>query len=193
MKKRTRKRITPEMIKKHFGADVGIERRLSGIFLVRTSTGELEIKQDGFRIHTGGEDVYRSITLLAGEAWGGLKANGPREHILACMAHGEVLGVDVTPDVKQKGGCCARICVTFLVAMIGWPASWIASLFWDETGKYAGLGITGLAIVVLWQLMARDQKEQERRQAQEMRFIYPVHHGTPRDASTDDLEEGGWL
>jgi hypothetical protein len=188
------KRVTVELVRQHFGSDVEIERRLGGVFLVRTPTGgEVEITQSRIRLHLGGEDVYRAMTLFGNEVWGGIRASGPRAHILACMAHGEVLGVKVTPDTRQKGGGCARIWMAFMVAIVGIPSSWVASLIWGETGEYAGFGITGLGIVVMWELMARGQKWEERREAQEMRFIYPVHHGTPRDAPTDDLEEGGWL
>ena len=191
---KTSKRITPEMIKKYFGVDAKIERRLGGVFLVRTATGgEIEITRDRIRPHLGGEDVYRAMTLLASEAWGGLKASGPREHILACMAHGEALGVMVTPVTKQPGAGCARLWVAFMLALIGLPVSWFASFIWGETGKSAGLGGTVIAVVLIWGVMAKAQKEAERRQAQELRFIYPVHHGTPRDASREDLEDGGWL
>jgi len=191
---KTSKRITAEMIKKYFGVDAEIERRLGGVFLVRTATGgEIEITRDRIRPHLGGEDVYRAMTLLASEAWGGIKASGPREHILACMAHGEALGVKVTPITKQAGGGCARLWMAFMIAMIGLPASWIASFIWGQTGKSVGIGVTVVAIVLVWELMARYQKQEERRQAQEMRFIYPIQHGTPRDASRDDAEREKWL
>jgi hypothetical protein len=188
------KRITAELIKQHFGTDAEIERRLGGVYLVRTPTGgEVEITQSRIRLHLGGEDVYRSMTLFGHEVWGGIRASGPRPHILACMAHGEALGVKVTPDTRQKGAGCARIWAAFMVAIVGLPCSWVASYVWGDTGEYAGFGATGLSIVVMWELMARGQKWEERREAQEMRYIYPVHHGTPRDATSDDLEEGGWL
>jgi hypothetical protein len=192
--KKKKQRITIELIKRHFGNDVKIKKSLGGVFRVTTPTGgSIEIKQDGFRLYGGGEDVYRAITLLAADCWGGFKASGPREHILACMAHGEALSVQVTPDGKQSGGGCARISGAFMVAMIGLPASGIAFLFGGDDAAHVGMGITAIAVLVLWLLMAREQKEQERRRSQEMRSIFPVVHGLPRDASLDDADRQGWL
>lgn len=186
--------ITAEMIKKHFGPDAAIERRLGGVFRVNTPRGgEIEIDQTRFRVHTGGEQIYAAMTLLGAEAWGGLTVSGPREHILAFLAHGDALGVNVTIRQERSGSGCLRICAALIGAVVAIPAYLLASVFGAENAGQVAIGAAVVATILMLGIISREQKENERRRIQELYFLYPRQHGLPRDASHDDAQRGGWL
>ena len=188
------KEITPELIRKYFGHEVVIRRRGLGGFRVSTATGtDLEIKGKAVLIHSGGEDAFRAITALAGELWGGYTASGCREHILACMAHGEALGVAVTPDVKLPDALYNRVSAVFMAGAGGLLATAVASASGEDSTRDMAMIITGCAVILIWRLMKAIHTAEERRLSQELRFQFPRVHGTPRAASHDDADRAGWL
>jgi hypothetical protein len=94
--KRQRKTITPEMICKYFGQSARINRGLMGGYRVTTPNGgEIKISQSNIDPIYGGSDVYRAAVLLANEAWGGGKVNGPAAFKLAVIAHSEAEGINM--------------------------------------------------------------------------------------------------
>jgi hypothetical protein len=183
-----RRKITPEMIRKYFGPDANVEERFFGGFRVTTRTGgDVEITQTETRLHAGGDDVYEALTLLSAEAWGGMTAFGPHEHVVAMMAHGEALGVSVTPQVKTGGGCLRIFAAPFVFMMALGGVS--------AAGGHPVIGFSAAALVTgwVWNAMKKSAEREGRRQAQVLRYPHPRIHGGHRQATRDDAARQGWL
>jgi hypothetical protein len=178
------RKITEAMIRKYFGLYASIEKKLFGGFRVTTPTGgDVEIQQDKYTIHAGGHDVHAAMAMLGGEAWGGITAQGPPEFIMAMMAHGEFTGVNVIPVVKPGSGCGAFI-LTVIVFLI------VLGL----TAKAGSPGATVIAALVawwVWWLMKKGREREAQRQAQALRYTFPLIHGSARYSSDEDLRRGG--
>ena len=183
-----RKRITLDLIKRHFGRDVTVTK-FGGRFRVVTDTGgEVLIYQNRMQVLVGGDDIYRGTTLLAHEVWGGAVAHGGREHLLAAVAHGEAWGVKVRADHTNAAGFFVRVLVAVCVVSCG-----VKLLKWGEfPAGYGALSIAA-AVIVVWMLMQRSEKRAERSRAEAMGFNYPRVNGSKRDGSRDDAEREGWL
>ena len=182
------RKITAKMIRRYFGPDAGIEERFFGGFRVTTPTGgEVEITQTEYKLHSGGNDVYEALTLLSNEAWGGMMASGAHEHIVAMMAHGEALGVPVTPQIKSGGGCL-RVLVApfvFMMALGGFISA----------GGDQGIALTAAALVTfwVWHSMKKAARREAQRQAQALRYLFPRVQGSARYSSDEDLRKGGLI
>jgi hypothetical protein len=182
------KPITAELIRKHLGPRASIKRRLFGGFNVTTPTGgEIEIHQRTYKIYCGGDDVYHAMMSLTAEAWDSISVQGPPEHILATMAHGDALGIPVIPEVKASGGC-----LRFIVASIVFVFA--AGFFvGDSQDSFRGICVGAFAAWLVWGFIKRRQQRNARRRAQRYRFQYPQTHGGERRASREDARETGWL
>ena len=95
------------LIEGHFGPDARIERRPLGGYRVIAPFGEVEIKDDGFQNIVGDGEMYQATLLFARERWGTVKVSGPAQHVMACMAHGKELGIDVIPQGEPGDGAFA--------------------------------------------------------------------------------------
>jgi hypothetical protein len=179
--KRKRKTITPEMIRKYFGQNAGITRRLFGGFRVRTPRGvDIKISQSNINLVYGGSDVYRAAVLLSEEAWGGGKVKGPAEFKLAVLAHGEA--EDVNMRVAEPGRW-TRMIVPFLIAWFGISVS-------DSClGGLVSLLVGG----VVWLLMKLAAKRQAAHETQQMGFPFPRTAGSAKETPDEDLRTGRWL
>jgi hypothetical protein len=179
-----RRETTEAMIRKYFGPYARIEKKLFGSFVVRTPTGgHVEIEQDKYTIHAGGHDVHAAMTILGGEAWGGITAQGSPEFILAMMAHGECTGVDVTPVVKPRSGCGAFILSVIVFLIVLGLAG--------KSGAPAGGIMAALAASGVWALMKRSRQREAQQQAQALRYTFPLVYGSARYSSDEDLRRGG--
>lgn len=177
--KRKKIPITPEMIRKYFGPNARITSFL-GRYTVKTARGgEVKISQSNINPLYGGAEVYRAAVLLANEAWGGGKVNGPADFKMAMLAHGEAEGVNM--HVAERW--YARAIVSFLIAFVGigfsGPGPW--PFFWLFVGG------------VVWLLLKRGAKRQAQRETDQMGFPYPRTGGDAKEASDEDLKKGGWL
>jgi len=182
------RKITAKMIHRYFGPDAGIEERLFGGFRVTTPTGgDVEITQTEYKLHAGGNDVYEALTLLSNEAWGGMTATGPHEHIVAMMAHGEALGVSVTPKIETGGGCLRVFVAPFVFMMV--LGGVIAA------GKDQGIALTAAALVTgwVWHSMKKAARREAQRQTQTLRYLFPRVQGSARYSSDEDLRNGGLI
>jgi hypothetical protein len=173
--------ITRAMIRKCFGPHVTIRRKFFGGFRVTTPTGgEVEIDHHKCKIHAGGSDVYEAVTLLTADAWGDITAEGSAEFNMAMIAHGEALGVNVTPSVPTGCGClnvlAAAIIFLFVLAITG--------------GAFV---LAGILAGIAWKLMADDDKREAQREAQAFRFPFPRIHGPARFSNDEDLRKGGLI
>jgi hypothetical protein len=184
--------ITKKMIRKHFGEDCQVRRKFFGGFNVTTATGgDVEIKGDKINLHCGGADVYQAMVSLAADAWGGLTAFGPDDHVLATMAHGEQLDVQVTPIVEDSGTGCLRFFVAIVMLAIGF---WIVGSFATTTNEQIVGGIIAVIVTLKMDgLLKKAEKRAERRRGQKYRNLHPKVHGGRRDASRDDAQRKGWL
>ena len=183
-------RITIERIRKHFGPRASVRRTAFGGYRIATpSGGEVEFTQKNFNIHCGGDDVYAATMALAAEAWGGVEVQGPSEHIIASMAHGDALGINVIPEVKGSGGC-----LRFFIAAIAFIVGvGIAARTGTDVDVLPALFVGGAAAVVMWKYVKKIQKRNARRRAQPYRFQYPQAYGDDRTASHDEARDKGWL
>lgn len=180
--KRVLKTITPEMIRRHFGANAQITNFL-GRYTVRTARGgEAKISQRNINPICGGSDVYRACVLLADEAWGGGKVKGPDDFKAAALAHAEFEGVDMR--VKERGG--------FARAVICAVIAWIGAAFTSPGNPWPGLCSCFIA-GLLWLLLKRAAKHQAQHETDQMSNRYPRPGGDAHEASDEDLKKGGWL
>lgn len=178
------RKITTDMIRRHFGPYARIEKKLFGGFRVTTPTGgEVEIQQDGYTMHAGGHDVHSAMIMLGGEAWGGVTAQGPPEFILTMMAHGECTGVDVTPVVEPRSGCGAFILTVIVFFIVHGCAG--------QLGSPAAFVIASVAAGAVWSLMKNGRKREAQRQAQALRYTFPLVQGSARYSNDEDLRRGG--
>jgi hypothetical protein len=184
--------ITKTMIRKHFGEDCEVRRKLFGGFNVTTPTGgDVDIKGHKISVHSGGEDVYQAMVSLAAEAWGSVTAFGPDDHVLATMAHGEALDVQVTPIVEDSGTGCLRFFLAILMLVIGF---WIVTSVATTPNEQIVGGIIALLVTVKTDgFLKKAAKRAERRAGQKYRNLQPNIHGGRRDASRDDAKRKGWL
>jgi hypothetical protein len=184
--------ITKKLIRKHFGEDCRVRRKVLGGFNVTTPTGgDVDIKSDKINLHCGGADVYQSMVSLAADAWGDLTAFGPDDHVLATMAHGEALDVQVTPIVEDSGTGCLRFFVATLMLAVG---CWIVTSFATTTNEeIVGATIVLLVTIKIDGFLKKATKRAERRAGQKYRNLHPNIHGGRRDASHDDAKHKGWL
>jgi hypothetical protein len=187
--KQRRKPITRAVIKKYFGKDARVIG-FGGRYRVTTpSGGELLISQKKIKLIFGGDDIYRAMTLLEGECWGAVKAgHGSREFMLASIAHGEALGVDVQPDFEDKGATFGRWCSAVFVFIAGY------AMILD---KHAGraLAVIGalLAAALVFKLMKRDARRKEQRKLETSGFLFPRQTSGAEYASEEELRKAGLI
>lgn len=180
--KHKRIRITREMIRRHFGASARITSFL-GRYTVKTPRGgECKITQRNINPICGGSDVYRASVLLANEAWGGGKVNGPPDFKMAALAHAEFEGVDMR--VKERGG--------FARAVICAVIAWIGIAFTSPGNPWPGLCSCFIA-GLLWLLLKRAAKRMAQYETDQMSNRYPRTGGDAHEASDEDLKKGDWI
>lgn len=183
-----RKPITRALIKKYFGKDARIIG-FDGCYRVTTRTGgEVLISQKKIKLIFGGEDIYRAMILLQGECWGSVKAgHGSREFMLACIAHGEALGVDVQPDFEDKGATFGRWCVAVFVLVITYVMT--------QPGAGDALAAMGalLAAALAFNMMKRDARRKEQRKLETSGFVFPRQTNGAEYATEEELRKGGLL
>lgn len=178
-----RKRLTKDLIRKYFGRGARIRSRwfADGYKVTTPSGGELLISAKEFTIVIATDDVMHSMTLLGYELWGGITANGSREFIMAQMAHGEALGVNVRPGIK-RGWFWRTVMITCV----------IYGAFAAINGDDDGIILVLFAAWILW-LMKRSAKRKLQQLAAEVGFNFPRVHGTAGASSDEDLEREGWV
>jgi hypothetical protein len=183
-----RKPITKALIKKYFGKDARVQG-FSGHYRVTTpSGGEVLISQKYIKTIFGGEDIYRAVVLLAGECWGGMRAGqGSREFMLASIAHGEALGVDVRPDFEDRGATFSRWCGAVFVLAVSY-----AMILPHEGRALAVMGAL-LAAVLVFNLMKRDARRKEQRKLETSGFLFPRQTTGAEYATEEQLRKGGLL
>lgn len=180
---RRRKPVTKDLIRKYFGRGVRVRTRwfADGYKVLTETGGEVLISDDEMTIRSGGEDVYHALTLLGDELWGKITAYGPRESVMAWVAHGEALGVNVRPGIKR--GWFWRFIMTTLS---------LTSAANMVFGDGRGLSVLLFSLLILW-LMRRSAKRREREFAEEIGYHFPRVHGRAGAAANEDLEREGWL
>ena len=105
---------------------------------------------------------------------------------MAFMAHGEALGVPVTPEVKVAGGCLRVLVAPFVFMMV---AGIVSAAGGPAIGFIAGGLVTGW----VWNSMKKSAGREARRQAQALRYPFPRIHGSARYSSDEDLRKGGLI
>lgn len=181
------------LVKKHYGSSATIERKLSGGVRIITPSGEIELKDRTLQSILGGSDMYRATLLFTHEMWGTVRVSGTAPHVLACMAHGKELGLDVIPEGDKKGS----FGLTVAFAGLGFCFGTFAGLFLlnvnsfepFEAGFVAALVTGVIANPFIETVLARDA----RWGGQEYRDIFPEIHGSERRANRDAARERGLL
>ena len=188
MKRRT-KPITRVVIKKYFGKDAKVYGFGGHYRVVTASGGEVSINQKKINTIYGGEDVYRAVVLLAGECWGGLEVKGgSREFILASMAHGEALGVNVQPNFEERGETFSRWCAALLVLVVTYP------MLLSHTCKPATAALGALlAAMATFVSMRRTAKRKAQRKLETSGFLYPRQTTGAGYADEEQLRKGGLI
>jgi len=185
-----KKKITEEMLRRNFSR-AGCEpfeiksRWLHEGWRITTDTGgEVLVNQKRYRIESGGEDVYRAMTLVVNEAWGGARVSGSNEHIMAALAHAEVEGVNIIPVVEAPGAGCLRFFVTLFAFFI---AGGIA-------GREHAMVVGSLVAFIVWQIMKKREERAERRRGQKYRNALPsVLTGGSRESSYEIAKRRGLI
>jgi hypothetical protein len=95
--------LTRDLLRKHFGKDARISARwLASGYRVKTRAGgEVLVSRRKFEIVSGGDEIYRGVTLLSKDLWGSMTAYGNPEQLLALKAQGEACNVDVRVGGKN--------------------------------------------------------------------------------------------
>jgi hypothetical protein len=183
-----RKPITRALIKKYFGKDARIVG-FGGHYRVTTPNGgEVIISQKKIKLIFGGEDIYRAMILLEGECWGSVKAgHGSREFMLASIAHGEALGVDVQPDFEDKEATFSRWFGAVFVLVITF-----VMILPHEGDALAAMGAL-LAAVLVFNLMKRDARRKEQRKLETSGFLFPRQTTGAEYATEEELRKGGLI
>lgn len=186
-------RMKAKLIQRHFGKHAKVRRKLFGGFNVTTpGGGDIDISDEEFTIHSGGEEVYRSVVSLASEAWGGLTVWGGADHVMATIAHADALGtIQVTPVVKDSGDGCLRFVIAIFLLSI------TSSIIWHfaktELQQLGGIALALFFTLAINRLIKKSQERAERRRGQKYRHLYPTVHGGKRDADREDADRQGWL
>jgi LPXTG-motif cell wall-anchored protein len=188
MKRRT-KPITRVVIKKYFGKDAKVYGFGGHYRVVTPSGGEVSISQKKINTIYGGEDVYRAVVLLAGECWGGLELKGgSRESMLASMAHGEALGVNVQPNFEERREVVAR----WFSALLALIVSYVTLLPHTGDPATAALGAM-LAAMAIFVSMRRKAKRKAQRKLETSGFLYPRQTTGAGYADEEQLRKGGLI
>jgi hypothetical protein len=178
------KPISRNLIRKYFGKRAKIIG-FGGYYRVTTPTGgEVVISPREIKLIFGGDDVYRAVTLLAGERWGRAKARGSREFMLGAVAHGEASGVNIQADHSDRLAPFVRGLVFVCIV--------VAGLAMGSAQNGSGVAITLCVAVGIWWAMKRSARREEQRKAEQLGFHYPRVQGTAGAASDDELERKGW-
>lgn len=183
-------------MKKHFGEETESDRDVFGVTHIRCRYGQADFKEERFESAIGGSDIYRAALLFSAERWGQVKVTGTSVHILACMAHGKELGLNVIPEGNKEGSGCLVLgfaAVAFCTAVL---AGVILALF-DilhgleplELGVGAAIAAGLIAYPLLKKLLASDAA----RAGQKYRDIFPEVHGSERNAARDAARRKGLL
>jgi hypothetical protein len=180
------KKITKKLIREHFGKRAVIKRKLFGDFHITTPDGgDVELSQTSFKIHAGGKDVYRAMVSLGNDVWGRITVHGPTEHVLSMMAHGEMGGVDIIPEVRTGGGFLRFFLVFFVFAI---------ALYLSEPGERLGpMSVATLVNLVIWKWRKKAELRAARRAGQVYRDLQPDVYGSTRETTHDDAVRGKWL
>jgi hypothetical protein len=125
------------------GAD--IERMVFGGYRINTRTGFVEFKDGNFGKFVGGPDVYRGVLLSAKDmGWPYIVVHGDEQHIVACMAHGAEVGMEVVPEVKNGDlGCLLTIIGLPIFCGCTWLASW-----WLDAWIDAAAGVAATIVIM---------------------------------------------
>ena len=184
---RRKKPVTKDLIRKYFGKNAKITG-FCGHYCVKTAAGgEVEISDRKVKLVYGGDDVYRSMTLLIGACWETARAgHGSREFMLGAVAHGEAWGVNIQPDFRNRWAAFGRICVAVFVFFIG-----IQML--PEHADGTDLLIVLLLPPVTFWLMKRSAKREEQRRLETSGFIFPQQARGAEYADDDQLRKGGLI
>jgi len=172
-------------VREYFGSGVRIRGFLGPPYRVTTPTGgDVVIMRNNLKVRRGDDAVYRACTLLARDLWGRMTVHGGREFVLGMMAHGEALGVNVRADHTNRWAAVLRALVVTGVVVAGMAVSGQ-----DGSGK----AVTLCVALLIWWVMQRSAKREERRKAQQMGFHYPRVQGMAGAASHDDAKRKGWV
>jgi hypothetical protein len=180
-----------QIFEKHFD-DVKYERKFGGYYHIRCSQGEFDYSpRDGFNNPVGGSDLYRRM-LLCGEeiAPGGWTATGSTEHIMAAMAHGDDLGIAITPLGPTVYPEAEMIAAGFFF-IVGLVIGWHLSDFF--VGVCTGLGVTLLGMFAIGPALRRMCHRWALEGGQKYRNPFPSVHGDDRRSQYDDARKRGLL
>jgi hypothetical protein len=184
---------TVAFLRKHFGEDAVIQPLLFGGWRITTrSGGEIVFTGDHFKDFIGGSDVYRGFVSAGKELWGAIAVNGPAQHIMTSLAHGEEQNAIVQPTIRDDNAGCLKV----LAVVVGYGISFaIASLYMNATAAYVAAAIVtvglGLLINPVWEEAAT---RAARKRGQQYVDAFPkVHAPSKRMADYDDARRKGLL
>jgi hypothetical protein len=173
---------TKAVVKKYFGEDASIKRKLWGWYRISSPLGEAKFHEEkGFPELVGGPEIYRSSVLTMEELLGWVPVSGTPEHITATLAHCESLGIQAVPEVRDGDGC-----LTFLIGIAFFSAADIFS--WP--GILIGIAVWALGVRP-W--IKKRLALRARRAGQKYRNVFPEIHGSDRDAKRDAARSRGLL
>jgi hypothetical protein len=185
-----------DLIKKHFGQDAEFHRDLFGVVHVSSRYGQVEFKKQQFENLIGGSDLYRAVLLFSAESWGSVRVSGNSDHILACMAHGKQLGLNVIPLGNAEGSGCLALGCAFVAFAAALLAGAILMLFQVlhgieplDLGAVAAL-VTGL---ITYPFIKKALAKDARKGGQRYRDVFPEIHGSDRQARRDAARERGLM
>jgi hypothetical protein len=185
------------LIERHFGPDARIERKLFGGYRIIAPFGEVEIKDDGFENIVGDGDMYQATLLFARERWGIVRVTGSAQHVMACMAHGKELGVDVVPlgDTGQEAFEVAVPCALVGFCLGMFFGMFFGAFFDDVTaGVLYGGFIGAYAFGSFGHFLIKKAEERDARQiGQQYRDIFPETYGSERRANHEAARRKGLL
>jgi hypothetical protein len=170
-----------EVFRKYFpGAE--IEALRFGGWRIHTLTGFVEYKDGRFPRTVGGPDIYRGMCQCAKEfGWTFIVLKAPEkhkndQHILACMAHGAEVGIDVVVEVQSEDEGCLFCMMCFAIwALVAWLGSlllngWVAMV--------VSIGVTKLVVSKFIEPeFDRWMVRNERQRGQIYRNVLPKAHG----------------
>jgi hypothetical protein len=188
-----KRKDTVTFLHRHFGEDAFIRPLLSGGWRITTRTGgEVVFTGKNFRSFIGGADVYRGAISAGKELWETISVDGPAQHIMVALAHGEEQDAIVQPTIENDSSGCLK---AFAVMALYGVLVWIASRYMESPADWVvGLVATG----GLWLLVNPAWDEAVRRAARQRGQQYvdafpKVHAPSDRMANYEEARRKGLL
>jgi len=170
---------TKDIFEKNFpGAE--IEWIGLGSYRINTRTGFIEYDGKKFTHPVGGADLYRGIAQsMKDMGYTSMTVDGSEQHIVASMAAGAEVGIDVIPEIGKKTSGCLTLLSWFVMFAVckAIAGVWLG----DAESSFAGFA-AATVLMVFWggPILDKRAEREARLRGQIYRNTLPDVHGHQR-------------